>query len=131
MADALLAVDRVSCWFGGLKAVDGASLTAPSGRITALIGPNGAGKSTLFNCISGFLRPDDGRIELAGRRIISVEFAPGFDGPSLARIVATALGEPAGRHALARAATRASDERCRTHTRGGARSPRFPRSAPG
>ena len=54
MVEPLLAVDRVSCWFGGLKAVDGASLTAPPDRITALIGPNGAGKTTLFSIISGF-----------------------------------------------------------------------------
>jgi branched-chain amino acid transport system ATP-binding protein len=54
MVEPLLAVDNVSCWFGGLKAVDGASLSAPPGRITALIGPNGAGKTTLFSIISGF-----------------------------------------------------------------------------
>ena len=66
---ALLEAHGVSKAFAGVRAVDDASLTVQDGSITALIGPNGAGKSTLFNCISGFLRPDAGRIELAGRRI--------------------------------------------------------------
>jgi branched-chain amino acid transport system ATP-binding protein len=39
------------------------------GSITGLIGPNGAGKSTLFNCVSGFLRPQSGRVFLDGKRI--------------------------------------------------------------
>ena len=55
--------------FGGLRAVDGASLEVEAGSITGLIGPNGAGKSTLFNCISGFLRPQSGRVLLDGKRI--------------------------------------------------------------
>ena len=66
---ALLEARGVSKAFAGVRAVDDASLTVRDGSITALIGPNGAGKSTLFNCISGFLRPDEGRIELAGHRI--------------------------------------------------------------
>ena len=66
---ALLEARGVSKAFAGVRAVDDASLTVESGSITALIGPNGAGKSTLFNCISGFVRPDHGHIELAGRRI--------------------------------------------------------------
>jgi ABC-type branched-subunit amino acid transport system ATPase component len=65
----LLEARGVSKAFAGVRAVDDASLAVADGSITALIGPNGAGKSTLFNCISGFLRPDEGRIELAGRRI--------------------------------------------------------------
>ena len=55
--------------FGGVRAVDGASLEVEAGSITGLIGPNGAGKSTLFNCISGFLRPESGRVFLDGKRI--------------------------------------------------------------
>jgi branched-chain amino acid transport system ATP-binding protein len=55
--------------FGGVHAVDGASLEVEAGSITGLIGPNGAGKSTLFNCISGFVRPQSGRVLLDGKRI--------------------------------------------------------------
>jgi len=66
MVEPLLAVDRVSCRFGGLLAVNAASLTAGEGRITALIGPNGAGKTTLFSIISGFIRANDGVVRYAG-----------------------------------------------------------------
>jgi ABC-type branched-subunit amino acid transport system ATPase component len=52
--------------FGGLVAVDGAHLTAPPGRITALIGPNGAGKTTTFNVCSGFQRPNGGTVTIDG-----------------------------------------------------------------
>lgn len=62
MAKALLHVENVSKRFGGLLAVDQASLTVEPGCIAALIGPNGAGKTTLFAIISGFLPPDQGRI---------------------------------------------------------------------
>jgi branched-chain amino acid transport system ATP-binding protein len=62
MAEPLLRVERVSRRFGGLLAVDDASLAIEAGRITALIGPNGAGKTTLFAIISGFLPPSGGRI---------------------------------------------------------------------
>ena len=60
MAEPLLSVERVSCRFGGLLAVNAASVNALAGRITGLIGPNGAGKTTLFAIISGFQRPSDG-----------------------------------------------------------------------
>jgi ABC-type branched-subunit amino acid transport system ATPase component len=55
--------------FDGVRAVDEATLDVQAGSITGLIGPNGAGKSTLFNCVSGFLRPQSGRVTLDGKRI--------------------------------------------------------------
>jgi branched-chain amino acid transport system ATP-binding protein len=66
---ARLEVHEIVRTFGGLRAVDGATLAVEPGSITGLIGPNGAGKSTLFNCISGFLRPQAGRVLLDGKRI--------------------------------------------------------------
>jgi branched-chain amino acid transport system ATP-binding protein len=69
MAEPLLSVSRVSCRFGGLLAVNGASLSAEAGRITALIGPNGAGKTTLFAIISGFQRPNEGTVCYQGQPI--------------------------------------------------------------
>ncbi|MBO0756178.1 MAG: ATP-binding cassette domain-containing protein, partial [Bradyrhizobiaceae bacterium] len=66
----MLRIEQVSMRFGGLLAVDAVSLTVEGGRITALIGPNGAGKSTLFAIISGFLRPNAGRIFYDGAAIV-------------------------------------------------------------
>ena len=51
----MLKVQGLTKVFGGLKAVDNASVEVGEGRIVALIGPNGAGKTTLFACIAGFL----------------------------------------------------------------------------
>jgi neutral amino acid transport system ATP-binding protein len=62
--------DGVVKRFGGIHAVDGASLGVREGSITALIGPNGAGKTTLFNVITGFYRPDGGSANFDGRRIL-------------------------------------------------------------
>ena len=56
--------------FGGIRAVDRASLGVREGSITALIGPNGAGKTTLFNVITGFYRPDGGTASFDGRRVL-------------------------------------------------------------
>jgi branched-chain amino acid transport system ATP-binding protein len=68
VSDALLRLHGVSKSFGGLAAVQDVSLALPPG-LSALIGPNGAGKTTLFALMSGFLRPDAGRIEYAGQDI--------------------------------------------------------------
>ena len=65
----MLEVRGLSKSFGGLKAVDQASLDVRQGEIVGLIGPNGAGKTTLFAAIAGFHTPDDGRITLDGQDI--------------------------------------------------------------
>ena len=65
----LLSVHEVTKIFGGVHAVDGASLSVREGTITALIGPNGSGKTTLFNIITGYLKADAGRVEFDGRDV--------------------------------------------------------------
>ena len=58
----LLQAQALSISFGGLKAVQDVSLAVPAGSISALVGPNSAGKTTLFGLLSGFLRPDQGKV---------------------------------------------------------------------
>ncbi|MGJ3509302.1 branched-chain amino acid ABC transporter ATP-binding protein/permease [Enemella sp. A6] len=64
-----LVVDNVSKAFGGNRALQSVSFTAPPGKVTALIGPNGSGKTTLLNVVCGFYRNDDGTITLDQQRI--------------------------------------------------------------
>lgn len=65
----MLEVRDISKAFGGLKAVDHASLDVSQGEIVGLIGPNGAGKTTLFATIAGFHRPDAGTVAFDGKEI--------------------------------------------------------------
>jgi branched-chain amino acid transport system ATP-binding protein len=65
----MLEVRELSKSFGGLKAVDRASLDVKPGEIVGLIGPNGAGKTTLFAALAGFHRPDTGTVAFEGKPI--------------------------------------------------------------
>jgi len=55
--------------YGGVRALDGLDVVLGGGRIDGIIGPNGGGKTTLFNVLTGFVRPDAGRITFDGRAI--------------------------------------------------------------
>ena len=66
---ALLDLQNVNKFFGGLHAVRELSFSVREGEILGLIGPNGAGKSTLFNLVNGVFAPDSGRIVFEGRDI--------------------------------------------------------------
>ncbi len=68
----ILSVKALGKEFGGVRAVDNVSFELNKGSIVALIGPNGAGKTTVFNLITGFLRPDDGDVLFAGKKITSL-----------------------------------------------------------
>jgi branched-chain amino acid transport system ATP-binding protein len=67
-----LRVEDVTHRFGGLLALQHVSFAAARGQITGLIGPNGSGKTTMFNIISGFIRPNAGRIFIDGDEITSL-----------------------------------------------------------
>src|ERR1700750_1692074 len=55
--------------FLGVTAVDAVDLSVEAGELVSLIGPNGSGKTTLFNCVTGYLSPDDGRVSFRGRDV--------------------------------------------------------------
>lgn len=65
----LLEVKDVRANFGGVQALDGATFSVASGKITGLIGPNGAGKTTIFNCISGLVDDFEGAVLFDGANI--------------------------------------------------------------
>jgi branched-chain amino acid transport system ATP-binding protein len=55
--------------FGGVTALRAASVRFLHGKVNGLIGPNGSGKTTLFNCVTGMIKPDAGRVTYGGRDI--------------------------------------------------------------
>jgi len=67
--DIILEVEDLSKSFGGIKAVDSLSLSVKKGELVGIIGPNGSGKSTLVNLITGFLKPDKGKVLYKGVNI--------------------------------------------------------------
>jgi branched-chain amino acid transport system ATP-binding protein len=66
---ALLEVEGLTSAYGPVRALDGVTLSAEAGRITAVLGANGAGKTTLLRTISGLVRPVAGRVTLGGEDI--------------------------------------------------------------
>lgn len=69
MPDPILEVKDVAKYFGGVKALDGVTLSVSRGGLIGLIGPNGSGKTTLFNVITGFYVPTRGEVWFGGERI--------------------------------------------------------------
>ncbi|MFA5890897.1 MAG: branched-chain amino acid ABC transporter permease/ATP-binding protein [Actinomycetota bacterium] len=67
-----LRVSGMDLAFGGVTALSGVGLSVAAGEVVGIIGPNGAGKTTLFDCICGHVRPDAGRVVLAGRDVTSL-----------------------------------------------------------
>lgn len=73
MVEHMIQVNDLHMRFGGIRAVDGASINIEKGSITGLIGPNGAGKTTLFNVIAGHFKPTSGQVWLDGRNVTGLE----------------------------------------------------------
>lgn len=66
---AMLQINGLTKRFDGVTAVDRVDMTIRSGELISLIGPNGSGKTTLFNCVTGFLRPEEGQVQFQGEDI--------------------------------------------------------------
>jgi ABC-type branched-subunit amino acid transport system ATPase component len=126
-----LLVEDASIRFGGVRALNGASITVGAGEIVGLIGPNGAGKSTLMNVISGVFQPDAGSVLVFGHEVVglpasyragfglgrSFQDAHLFPGLTVTEVVQVALSR---RHRTGLVSsmlwapwTRASERRCR------------------
>ena len=69
---ALFEVDGLTKRFLWVTAVDGVDLSVEAGELVSLIGPNGSGKTTLFNCVTGYLALDGGRVTFRGRDVTGV-----------------------------------------------------------
>ena len=126
-APVVLAAQRLSKRYGGVHAVADVSLEVRRGEIVGLIGPNGAGKTTLFELLSGFGRPDGGRVLLHGDDITrlgptararaglvrSFQSSPLFPTMTVVDCLTTALEREHPTNALLAAAGRHRAERLR------------------
>ena len=65
----MIRAENVVKLFDGFRALDGASLTAPTGSVYGLVGPNGAGKSTLIRHLTGIYRQDAGTVQMNGENV--------------------------------------------------------------
>jgi branched-chain amino acid transport system ATP-binding protein len=65
-------IEGVNLSFGGLKVLNDVNIDIEEGQLLAIIGPNGAGKTSLINCISGFYRPQQGRIIYQGHDLVKL-----------------------------------------------------------
>jgi branched-chain amino acid transport system ATP-binding protein len=70
----ILEAENLAITFGGVRAIDGVSISIASGQVFSIIGPNGSGKTTLINLVSGIYLPQDGVIRFAGETVTG--FAP-------------------------------------------------------
>lgn len=68
----LFQIERLTHYFGGLRAVYDFNLVLEGGELEGLIGPNGAGKTTVFNLVCGVYRPTEGRITLNGTNLVGL-----------------------------------------------------------
>ncbi|WP_308401130.1 ATP-binding cassette domain-containing protein [Streptomyces sp. AC512_CC834] len=75
MADAAITVEGARKKYGGKNALDGLDLTVARGTVHGVLGPNGAGKTTLVRILSTLLRPDAGRVEVAGHDVVADAYA--------------------------------------------------------
>jgi branched-chain amino acid transport system ATP-binding protein len=69
----LLQIEKMTHYFGGLRAVYNYNLEIEPGQVRGLIGPNGAGKTTIFNLITGIYKPTEGEILLEGKSILGLQ----------------------------------------------------------
>lgn len=119
---ALLQIDRIGVRCGSGWTLEGATLEVRAGEAVGVLGRRGSGKTALLDVISGFLRPQRGRLALAGKDITrwaphriaragvarSFQDAPEFDGLSVGDAVfAAAVGRGLGRRAASQAVDRA------------------------
>src|SRR5512136_2818722 len=65
----ILEVENLTKWFGGLAATQQVSFSLQKGELLGVIGPNGSGKTTLVNLLTGFVKPNSGKVMYQGRDI--------------------------------------------------------------